>query len=146
MGEELRKSLADAEATAEALEVEEHAERLTFEEVRHFVTFLPTPALEELAKGPLPDLKPGDPGYADAKDCRVCNTLEPLGSSGPAYMLLTWHDRMGVALELISDLAEEEGDDAPITRKVADVIGALSYARCSVIYGCAQAELAGRTA
>lgn len=116
---------------------------LPLEEVRRLIEFLSDATLHELAEGPLPDLEPGDPGYVDAGDCRVCQALGPLTSSGPAKALLTWHDLVTESFDIVRGFTRAEVD-RPIVREVQEMIGALSYARCCTIYALADAELARR--
>lgn len=114
---------------------------LPFDEVARLVSFLPAARLRELAKGPLPELKPGDEGYATLRTCRVCVALDRMTSSGPAAVLLVWHDFVTESFELVE--AMERDDEEPATvAQVQAFIGACSYARCSTLYALARAALA----
>ena len=112
---------------------------LTYDEVRRYLTFLPDEAIDELVKGPLPDLEPGDAGYEDADDCRVCRALMPLTSSGPANALLEFHDFVARSLDL-TRAAVKDGHNSPVVREMLEIIGGLSYARCGLIYALADVE------
>ncbi|HET9199231.1 MAG TPA: hypothetical protein VFN92_13375 [Solirubrobacterales bacterium] len=118
---------------------------LTYDDVKRYVGFLPDGAIAELVQGPLPDLKPGDPGYTTGDDCRVCRALEPLSSSGPAGALLDWHDFTSKSFDMVRLIAKAGtaaiGDnERQLTEECQAMIGGLSYARCLTIYGLAEAE------
>lgn len=118
---------------------------LELDEVQRLVGMLPEFSLAELADGPLPDLQPGDPGYADAEDCRVCTALEPLPGHPEARALLAWHDLIGESFELVHSLIDDDvARDS--TRQCQELVGATSYARCCTIYALASLELAIRAA
>lgn len=118
--------------------------RLTYAEVKKFVSFLPDAALAELVKGPLPD----EPqGTRRESNCRVCAALEPLTASGPANVLLEWHDFVSKSFQLLGDIIEGNHDDEIEQGLIDDMqglVGACSYARCCAIYATAAAELCGR--
>lgn len=126
---------------------------LTLDLVRHLVGFLPTTTLVELSKGPLRDLRPEDPGYADGGDCRTCNALSGLAESKPseiansANALLDWHDCTESSFETLKliALATSDGEfQRKLTDEMYEVFGALAYARCLVIYQAAGAALTER--
>lgn len=119
--------------------------RLTYSEVQKFVSFLPDTALAELAKGPLPD----EPqGTCRASNCRVCAALDPFTSSGPANVLLEWHDLTTKSFKLLGDIIDRPYAAPDIEEALLDdmqgLVGACSYARCCAIYAAASAELCRR--
>lgn len=113
---------------------------LPFDEVARLVSFLPAARLRELAKGPLPELKPGDEGYATSNTCRVCVALDPMTSSGPAKALLAWHDFVTESFELVGAMVRDDEEPETVAQ-VQAFIGACSYARCCTLYALARAAL-----
>jgi hypothetical protein len=117
-------------------------QKLTYEEVCRFVGYFNDEALDELAKGPLPD-----DGDTKTDACRVCAVLVPFTSSGPASVLLEWHDFVSKGYRLLTDIISgdyEPGIEDALIEDVQTLVGDCSYARCSTIYGAATAELLRR--
>lgn len=117
--------------------------RLTYEELCRYVSFFSGATLAELAKGPLPD----DAGLNRADGCRVCAALEKMTHSGPANVLMEWHDFVSKSFQLLGDIIEgnhAEGIEEALIDDMQGLVGACSYARCCAIYGAASAELERR--
>lgn len=119
--------------------------KLTYEEVVRFISFFSGKTLAALAKGPLPD----EAGTARVDNCRVCAVLEPMTQSGPANVLMEWHDFVSKSFHLLSDIIHGENSEKIEEALIDDMmalVGAASYARCCVIYATANAELQRRRA
>lgn len=119
--------------------------KLTYDEVTRFISFFSGKTLAALAKGPLPD----EGGTTRAENCRVCAVLEPMTQSGPANVLMEWHDFVSKSFQLLSDIIHGENPEKVEQALIDDMmglVGACSYARCCVIYAAASAELHRRRA
>ncbi len=111
--------------------------RLNYRDVEHLVAGLPDRMLEELVKGPLPD---GDDATSPW-NCRVCSILRGPGRIPPAEKLLDWHEFEADTPQLDA-LYREDGPlhDSKAAEEWQVVAGALSHARCLVIYSLARLE------
>lgn len=129
---------------------------LEFDQVVAMVELLPPTALQELARGPLPDLE----GAKAVDRCRACRALRPYAETrlrkeiGPYAQqsvdtLLEWHDDLGVSdrfQEIYSRWIPKETADgkdpaAEFAKEYRDLLGKIAHARCSVIYLAALATL-----
>lgn len=116
-------------------------ERLTYDQIRKAIMALSDRPLEELAKGPLPE-------EDDVSTCRLCTVLEPLAERNMLYeQILEWHDMTGQGYSLLSEVLKgefEQDVEQDFIDEVQRLVGEVSYARCCVVYGCAEAELESR--
>jgi hypothetical protein len=128
---------------------------LTFEAVDHHVSCLPRDVLDTLALGPHePDPDDTADGADDRRDaqearCRVCDALNPLAQRervGRAALhakeLLDWHEVAAVDLFEFADAAGvdllDDDEEGPPSAVLRELLGALSYTRCCLIYAFAQ--------
>lgn len=121
-------------------------------EMMRAVAELPDGALLDLAEGPMRDLKPGEKGYGEEEDCRLCDALgryEDDPQCGRAVKILDdWHNIIGAHSELVKQAIKaghELREQDPLSEDISKIVGELSYARCSAVYAAATAELMKRS-
>jgi hypothetical protein len=109
---------------------------LTFEDVEHHLSCLPAELVERLSLGPLDD----DEGDA----CRVCQVFEQARTTLSRRQALhvqeltNWHDvDVGTVFE-IAEQVDEDLDQLPTSGVLRELLGSLSYARCTTIYALAR--------
>jgi hypothetical protein len=113
---------------------------VSYEHVKKIVSSFSDSTLQKLALGPLP--------VAEVEEgCRVCSVLEPMERHAGATVLMEWHDLVSKGFKVLGAILDgdhdEEAEDGLIDEATA-LIAELSYARCLVIYGFAEAELESR--
>lgn len=119
------------------------AEELSLHEVAEEVSKLSGRLLAELAEGPLPDVKFGEEGYEEARDCRICVVLDGVHTP-TAERLFDWHNLIGDAMDMYRAAAQDGESDSEVHKLIADCTSACSYARACVIYFAARCELRRR--
>lgn len=120
--------------------------KLTYQQIRSAMETLSDRSLKALAKGPLPEVE-----GSREETCRVCSVFEPLARAGTANQLvmemLDWHDFVSQGYGLIGQVLRgefEQSIENSLVEEVQGLVGDLSYARCSIVYACAEAELERR--
>jgi hypothetical protein len=126
-------------------------QRLTLAEVEQHVEQLPDEAVELLAEGPVPDLKPTDPKYWEDgyKDCRACHALDPIkDENDSAYVLADWHGYVSKPFDILASVAWKDifshSSEEKIAKEMLDLMGYLAYTRCILLYSVARTVMLRR--